>query len=90
MDTVAEKNIDDQIYTACKDGDLNGVKRFYAVKKSREKEPITQDNTPYHESSPLYIAALSGHDDIVDFLVEHGKNVNQRDKYDRTPLNNGQ
>lgn len=34
----------------------------------------------------LHHAAFMGHDNIIDFLLEHGQDFNSSDKYGRTPL----
>ncbi len=36
--------------------------------------------------TPLHIAALSGHDDIVELLLEKGADPNAQDQWDVTPL----
>ncbi len=36
--------------------------------------------------TPLHIAVLSGHDDVVALFIQHGADVNARDQWGITPL----
>ena len=39
------------------------------------------------EVTPLHVAALEGHSDILSLLIEHGADLNGRGKFGDTPLN---
>jgi glutaminase len=44
----------------------------------------------YDKRTPLHLASAAGHIDIVRYLVEQGAEVNPRDRWGATPLNDAQ
>ena len=41
----------------------------------------------YDRRTPLHLAASAGHLSIVQYLVENGVDINPRDRWGSTPLN---
>ncbi|KAJ5703940.1 hypothetical protein N7493_011078 [Penicillium malachiteum] len=44
------------------------------------------DSKGQNESTPLYLAAMIGHKEMVQLLIDRGADVNSRDRYSGTPL----
>ena len=68
------------IQTAIRDGSLSKVKQF--IKKDPELFMRRDDNG----CTILHYALESGNEDIVDYIVQLGAEVNAPDKQNRTPL----
>lgn len=41
----------------------------------------------YDKRTPLHLAVSAGHIDIIKHLIENGANINCRDRWGATPLN---
>ena len=63
------------IFDACRQGNLDVVKRLYAIDANSIN--IEEDNG----YSPLVLACYYGHSDIVEFLVNKVKTVNDKTSY---------
>ena len=82
-DKQLSSELSEQLIYACKDGDLNKVK--YLV-EMQHVDPHTCRDEQYH-NTPLHLASLYGHLDIVRYLVEDRNcDVKCRNKYKTTPL----
>jgi ankyrin repeat protein len=68
------------IHKAAKDGELETVKRLLGG------EPGLINTVNRYGQTALLIACYSGHQEIVDFLIEKGADVKQRDKFGAAPL----
>lgn len=73
------KKLDNELYTAAKDGNLKGV--INALKNGAEIEATTKA-----KHTPLIIASKQGHLDIVQLLIEQGANINAQNDLLYTPL----
>ena len=83
--TIAKKptrNYDPNILTASRDGNIASVEYIIssAISEVVDKKYV-QENT-----TPLHIAANSGHLNIVSLLVREGATINMRDSFGYTPL----
>ena len=47
---------------------------------------LNVNDQDYDMRTPLHLAAQAGHLEIVQFLVEHGTNINAKDRWGATPL----
>jgi glutaminase len=61
-------------------GDLEGLNRLSNI-------CVSLDKGDYDNRTPLHLAASSGNFEIVQYLVEKGVNVNTKDRWGATPLN---
>jgi hypothetical protein len=48
---------------------------------------LNVNDQDYDKRTPLHLAAQAGHMEIVQYLVEHGTNINVKDRWGATPLN---
>lgn len=67
------------LYLACQIGQLYAVQSI--LSRGTDPNMIVSDGT-----TPLHVAARSGHNDVVSFLVANGADVNTMDKLGMTPL----
>ena len=90
-DTNAKMDDVVKIWNACKDGDIGVVRQLFAERKLRENSQKDYDNTYYGTRYiyTLHIAAANGHLEVVKFLLENGKNINEKDEYGLTVLTKG-
>src|SRR6266478_249224 len=70
----------DEIYYAAANGDLDKVK---ALLKDNPDLVSSKDKDGY---TPLHLAAVEGHTDVVKYLLAGKADVNALDKDDETPL----
>ncbi len=71
-----------KIEIAAQDGDLATVKELIQAK------PALVSSRYYIGThwTPLHVAAVKGHTEVVAFLMAHGADVNARDTNGKTPL----
>ncbi|MCX7045654.1 MAG: ankyrin repeat domain-containing protein [Candidatus Sumerlaeota bacterium] len=69
------------LHQACKDGDIAVVKKILA----RKGADVNARGIQFGER-PLHWAAGQGHLEIVDFLLDHGADINATDKDGIVPL----
>jgi hypothetical protein len=67
-------DMDDALLAAARKGDLASVKALC------EKGAAIEAKTPYGQT-PLYLAAMNGHDEVVRFLIEKGANTDLKDSF---------
>ena len=65
---------DEALLAAARTGDLASVKALC------EKGAAIETKTPYGQT-PLYLAAMNGHDEVVRFLIEKGANTDVKDSF---------
>jgi len=67
-------DLNDDLLSAARKGDLASVKVLC------EKGAAIETTTPYGQT-PLYLAAMNGHDDVVQFLIDKGANTEVKDSF---------
>jgi hypothetical protein len=67
-------DVNDELLSAARQGDLPAVKALC------EKGAVIEAKTPYGQT-PLYLAAMNGHDDVVRFLVDKGARTDVKDTF---------
>jgi len=65
---------DEALLAAARKGDLASVKQLC------EKGAAIEAKTPYGQT-PLYLAAMNGHEEVVRFLIEKGANTDVKDSF---------
>lgn len=68
-----------EVLEAASRGDLMRLKRL-------GDENAELQNGDYDKRSPLHLAAAGGHENVVQFLLEHGVDPNLSDRWGGTPL----
>ena len=66
--------------TAAATGDLEAISRLHAQK-------LDLNRGDYDDRTPIHLASQAGYLEIVNYLLERGVNVNPRDRWGATPLN---
>lgn len=72
-------DLNEDLLTAARNGDLATTKTLI------EKGAALEAKTPYGQT-PLYLAAMSGHDDVVRFLLDKGANTDVHDTFYKASL----
>src|SRR5580700_7092562 len=67
-------DVNEELLSAARKGDLAAVKMLC------EKGAAIETKTPYGQT-PLYLAAMNGHADVVQFLVEKGARSDVQDTF---------
>jgi len=83
--TKSTKDIEDNLFSACgKEGNLKSVKA--SIKKLKQKK--TNINTIIYSKgwTPLLLACLHNHKEIINFLIKEGMNINVKTTDGFTPL----
>ena len=70
---------DDEVLAAARKGDLP------AVKSLLEKGASVEAKTPYGQT-PLYLASMNGHKDVVEFLLSKGASTGVTDTFYKAPM----
>jgi ankyrin repeat protein len=79
------------LFALIRKGDLEGFKEALQVHESHGQSTLaailsSRDRFQHQGMTPFLAACQSGHLDIVEFLLEKGSNVNEKDNDERTPL----
>src|SRR5579871_6757341 len=69
----------DDLLAASRAGDLA------AVKAAIEKGAAVESKTPYGQT-PLYLAAMNGHQEVVSFLLDKGASTDIKDTFYKAPM----
>src|SRR5262249_24478167 len=72
-------SLDEDLLDAARKGDLASVKALV------EKGAAIETKTPYGQTA-LYLAAMNGHADVVQFLLDKGASTNIRDTFYKAPM----
>jgi hypothetical protein len=67
-------DLNDDLLSAARKGDLASVKELCG------KGAAIEAKTPYGQT-PLYLAAMNGHEDVVQFLIAKGANTDLKDTF---------
>lgn len=81
LDMDMEATISKMLFCSAR-GDLESLKTM----KSSSNSPIDWSCADYDGRTCLHIASGLGHADIVRFLIQNGANVNVKDRFGGTPL----
>ena len=76
---VFAADVNEELLGAARKGDLAAVKALC------EKGAAIETKTPYGQT-PLYLAAMNGHGDVVQFLVNKGARTDIKDTFYKEPL----
>jgi len=76
---AAFADVNDDLISAARKGDLAAVKALC------EKGASIETTTPYGQT-PLYVAAMNGHEDVVEFLLAKGANTDIKDTFYKASL----
>jgi hypothetical protein len=77
--TVFAADVNEELLSAARKGDLAAVKALC------EKGAAIETKTPYGQT-PLYLAAMNGHADVVQFLVDKGARTDIKDTFYKESL----
>ena len=72
-------DVNEELLAAARRGDLA------SVKTSIEKGAAIETKTSYGQT-PLYLAAMNGHQEVVEFLLAKGASVNVSDTFYKAPM----
>src|SRR5260221_7200937 len=76
---VLAKDANEDLLSASRAGDLA------AVKTAIEGGAALETKTPYGQT-PLYLAAMNGHEEVVRFLLDKGAGTDVRDTFYKAPM----
>jgi len=76
IEEMRQKELDDDFFGACEQGDLERVKRVYK-KGANLKYKVYEPNRHYGvtEQMPIHVASQKGHTEVVKYLVENGVDI---------------
>lgn len=77
--TAFANDANEDLLSAARAGDLA------AVKTAMEHGAAVETKTPYGQT-PLYLAAMNGHEEIVRYLLDKGANTNVSDTFYKAPM----
>src|SRR5947209_5684527 len=72
-------DVNEELLDAARKGDLVSVKALLA------KGAAIETKTPYGQT-PLYLAAMNGRADVVEFLLDKGASTDVRDTFYKAPI----
>jgi hypothetical protein len=72
--TLCADEVNDELLAAARKGDLASVKTLC------DRGAAVETKTPYGQT-PLYLAAMNGHEDVVRFLIEKGASTEVKDSF---------
>src|SRR5713226_2122007 len=72
-------DVNEDLLAAARKGDLASLKSLLANGAALETK------TPYGQT-PLYLAAMNGHQEVVDFLLDKGASTEVRDTFYKSPM----
>jgi hypothetical protein len=78
-------SLDEELFEAVKKGDIDRVRELLAKGANVNTRDRHKDSWTYAQT-PLHAAAHEGHTYVARLLLEHGADLNARDKYGFTPL----
>src|SRR5947199_4046829 len=76
---VFARDANEDLLSASRSGDLA------AVRTALERGAALETKTPYGQT-PLYLAAMNGHADVVTFLLDKGASTEVRDTFYKAPM----
>uniref|UniRef100_A0A8C8JHA6 Poly [ADP-ribose] polymerase n=1 Tax=Oncorhynchus tshawytscha TaxID=74940 RepID=A0A8C8JHA6_ONCTS len=82
VDTPGSGEPNREIFEACRNGDVERVRRLVTP------ENVNSRDTAGRKSTPLHFAAGFGRRDVVDYLLQNGANVHARDEGGLVSLHN--
>ena len=72
---------EEKLWSAAQDGNVEKITRLLSIGL------LDINSIPKHlYTTPLWIAALKGHKDVVNLLLNKGAEIDKRDDYGKTPL----
>lgn len=72
----------DDIHSVVQQGDLTKTQSLIA------KDPALLNSKTEDGSTPLHVAIMGGHKELMEYIIQEGANIDAQDKEGRTPLLN--
>ena len=85
MENTNDKIIQDELFAACKNGNLEAVQRILNSTLSSTVEEIVKARDNQH-NTPLIWASICGHFEIVELLLSKGADINDQDEDGQSSL----
>lgn len=76
---IADSNLTFELIWAASMGDISEVKRAIALELDINKGD-------YDNRTALHLAAAEGHEEVVKYLIRKGADINAKDRWGRTPI----
>lgn len=84
MEDIIDKNIQDELFKACKNGSFETVYKILISTNSNVEHLVNQRDN--QDNTPLIWASTKGHLEIVELLLSKGADINAQDKDGYTSL----